>query len=57
MFLAAKFQKVKLPTEKGKVWWLEFDIAPKQLEGMLVYISLGLLMNHGPWSWMCVKFS
>ncbi|KAF2310019.1 hypothetical protein P3X46_020848 [Hevea brasiliensis] len=32
LFLAAKFQKVKLPTEKGKVWWLEFDISPKQLE-------------------------
>ncbi|KAJ4834360.1 hypothetical protein Tsubulata_038383 [Turnera subulata] len=32
LFLAAKFQKVKLPKEKGKVWWLEFDIAPKQLE-------------------------
>ncbi|XP_022769047.1 cyclin-T1-3-like isoform X2 [Durio zibethinus] len=30
--LAAKFQKVKLPMEKGKVWWLEFDISPKQLQ-------------------------
>ncbi|KAG8654631.1 cyclin-T1-3 isoform X2 [Manihot esculenta] len=35
MFLAAKFQKVKLPTEKGKVWWLEFDISPKQLEEVI----------------------
>ncbi|XP_039049604.1 cyclin-T1-3-like isoform X1 [Hibiscus syriacus] len=32
MCLAAKFQKVKLPIEKGKVWWLEFDISPKQLQ-------------------------
>ncbi|XVE69834.1 hypothetical protein DITRI_Ditri10aG0023500 [Diplodiscus trichospermus] len=32
MYLAAKFQKVKLPMEKGKVWWLEFDISPKQLQ-------------------------
>ncbi|GLT57993.1 hypothetical protein SLA2020_309210 [Shorea laevis] len=32
LFLAAKFQKVKLPMEKGKVWWWEFDISPKQLE-------------------------
>lgn len=32
MYLAAKFQKVKLPIEKGKVWWLEFDISPKQLQ-------------------------
>lgn len=47
MFLAAKFQKVKLPTEKGKVWWLEFDISPKQLEGMLVCIHFLLYMNHG----------
>ncbi|XVE94657.1 hypothetical protein REPUB_Repub02eG0027600 [Reevesia pubescens] len=30
--LAAKFQKVKLPMENGKVWWLEFDISPKQLQ-------------------------
>ncbi|XWS24405.1 hypothetical protein CRYUN_Cryun28dG0099100 [Craigia yunnanensis] len=32
MCLAAKFQKIKLPMEKGKVWWLEFDISPKQLQ-------------------------
>ncbi|KAK8988990.1 hypothetical protein V6N11_030361 [Hibiscus sabdariffa] len=32
MCLAAKFQKVKLPVEKGKVWWMEFDISPKQLQ-------------------------
>lgn len=31
--LAASFQKVKLPKEKGKVWWMEFDVTPKQLDG------------------------
>ncbi|KAK9269893.1 hypothetical protein L1049_025466 [Liquidambar formosana] len=36
LFLAAKFHKVKLPTEKGKDWWLEFEISPKQLEGLLL---------------------
>ncbi|KAA8537589.1 hypothetical protein F0562_027197 [Nyssa sinensis] len=35
LFLAAKFQKVKLPTEKGKVWWLQFDVSPKQLEEVI----------------------
>ncbi|CAK7346325.1 unnamed protein product [Dovyalis caffra] len=35
MYLAAKLQKVKLPTEKEKVWWLEFDISPKQLEEVI----------------------
>ncbi|OMO87542.1 hypothetical protein CCACVL1_08959 [Corchorus capsularis] len=32
MRLAAKFQNVKLPMENGRVWWLEFDISPKQLQ-------------------------
>ena len=35
LFLAAKLQKVKLPTTKGNVWWLQFDVSPKQLECML----------------------
>ncbi|XP_057974819.1 cyclin-T1-3 isoform X2 [Malania oleifera] len=35
LFLAAKFHKVKLPAEKGKVWWLEFDVSPKQLEEVI----------------------
>lgn len=35
MFLAAKLLKVKLPTGKGNPWWMQFDVAPKQLEGML----------------------
>lgn len=36
LFLAAKLQKVKLPTEGGRVWWLEFDISVKQLEGLFI---------------------
>ena len=31
--LSARFHNVRLPTEKGKVWWHQFDVAPKQLEG------------------------
>ncbi|KAM2995022.1 hypothetical protein FF2_042033 [Malus domestica] len=33
--LAAKVQKVKLPTQQGKVWWLEFDVSPKQLNEVI----------------------
>ncbi|KAL6207465.1 hypothetical protein ACLB2K_018423 [Fragaria x ananassa] len=33
--LAASFQKVKLPKEKGKVWWMEFDVTPKQLDEVI----------------------
>ncbi|CAM6013715.1 unnamed protein product [Sphagnum balticum] len=32
IFLAAKFLKVKLPSDGNKVWWQEFDITPQQLE-------------------------
>lgn len=32
IFLAAKFLKVKLPSEGDKVWWQEFDVTPRQLE-------------------------
>lgn len=32
LFLAAKVKNVKLPTAKGKAWWMEFDVSPKQLE-------------------------
>ncbi|XP_047336174.1 cyclin-T1-3-like [Impatiens glandulifera] len=31
-FLAAKFLKVKLPSDGEKVWWQEFDVTPRQLE-------------------------
>ncbi|KAK4486719.1 hypothetical protein RD792_006779 [Penstemon davidsonii] len=33
IFLAAKFLKVKLPSDGEKVWWQEFDVTPRQLEG------------------------
>lgn len=31
--LAARILEVKLPTEKGRVWWSEIDVAPEQLDG------------------------
>ncbi|KAK9113065.1 hypothetical protein Scep_020584 [Stephania cephalantha] len=35
MYLAARFLKVKLPSEGGKVWWMEFDISPLRLDDKL----------------------
>ncbi|XP_078428316.1 cyclin-T1-3-like [Wolffia australiana] len=35
LYLAAKVTKVKLPSEKGLVWWHEFDISPQQFEGVV----------------------
>ncbi|KAM0019096.1 putative cyclin domain-containing protein [Helianthus debilis subsp. tardiflorus] len=35
LFLASKIMKVKLPTSKGKTWWMEFDVSPKQLEDVI----------------------
>ncbi|GLT81111.1 hypothetical protein SLA2020_525150 [Shorea laevis] len=32
IFLAAKFLKVKLPSDAKRVWWQELDITPRQLE-------------------------
>ncbi|KAL3654064.1 hypothetical protein CASFOL_003745 [Castilleja foliolosa] len=32
IFLAAKFLRVKLPSDGEKVWWQEFDVTPRQLE-------------------------
>ncbi|KAG9450181.1 hypothetical protein H6P81_010146 [Aristolochia fimbriata] len=32
IFLAAKFLKVKLPSDGERVWWQEFDVNPRQLE-------------------------
>ncbi|KAF8396401.1 hypothetical protein HHK36_018018 [Tetracentron sinense] len=37
LFLAAKLHKVKLPSERGKVWWLEFEVSPKQLEDFFLH--------------------
>uniref|UniRef100_A0ACD5Z999 Uncharacterized protein n=7 Tax=Avena sativa TaxID=4498 RepID=A0ACD5Z999_AVESA len=33
--LAARFHNVRLPTEKGKIWWHQFDVAPKLLEAAI----------------------
>ncbi|XP_058091968.1 cyclin-T1-4-like isoform X2 [Magnolia sinica] len=33
--LAAKYSQVKLPSEKGMVWWHEFDITPRQLQEVI----------------------
>ncbi|XP_022996678.1 cyclin-T1-3-like [Cucurbita maxima] len=35
IFLASKFQKVKLPSNEGKAWWMEFDVSPKQLQEVI----------------------
>lgn len=35
VFLAAKFQQVKLPVDMGRVWWMQFDVAPRQLEEVI----------------------
>ncbi|KAI4979618.1 hypothetical protein ZWY2020_016371 [Hordeum vulgare] len=35
LFLAAKFHDVKLPSENGKLWWHQFDVAPKQLQAAI----------------------
>lgn len=32
LYLAAEYQNVKLRTEKGRVWWQEFDVSVKLLE-------------------------
>ncbi|KAH7447694.1 hypothetical protein KP509_01G117300 [Ceratopteris richardii] len=32
IFLAAKFLKVKLPSNDKRPWWQEFDVTPRQLE-------------------------
>jgi hypothetical protein len=37
IFLAAKFLKVKLPSDGNKVWWQEFDITLQQLEGQFLF--------------------
>ncbi|XP_042482670.1 cyclin-T1-4-like isoform X2 [Macadamia integrifolia] len=42
LFLAAKFHKVKLSADRGKAWWLEFDVTPQRLEEVIQQM-LGLL--------------
>ncbi|KAL7117365.1 hypothetical protein ACP275_03G067500 [Erythranthe tilingii] len=42
VFLAAKFNKIKLPSSNGKAWWMQFDVSPKQLE-VVIQQMLGVL--------------
>jgi cyclin T len=35
LFLAAKFHNFILPSKNGRVWWNEFDVAPKQLQDVI----------------------
>ncbi|XP_037455225.1 cyclin-T1-1-like [Triticum dicoccoides] len=35
LHIAAKFHDVTLPSEQGKVWWHQFDVAPKQLQAAI----------------------
>lgn len=44
IFLAAKFLKVKLPSDGEKVWWQEFDVTPRQLEGQCHAFSLNVVV-------------
>lgn len=57
IFLAAKFLKVKLPSDGEKVWWQQFDVTPRQLEGWcpatlfcnreLMYVGTVFKQLHG----------
>lgn len=46
MFLAAKFHQVKLPSERGMVWWQEFDVTPRQLEEVIQQMTKLLDQNR-----------
>ena len=35
--MAAKFLKMKLPAEGDKIWWQDFDVTPRQLEGWSLF--------------------
>ncbi|KAK4490307.1 hypothetical protein RD792_000974 [Penstemon davidsonii] len=43
VYLAAKLQKIKLPSANGKAWWMQFDVSPKQLEGSLHMVKFIIL--------------
>ncbi|XP_077242757.1 cyclin-T1-4-like isoform X2 [Tasmannia lanceolata] len=46
LFLAAKFQKVKLPSERGMIWWQAFDVTPRQLEEVIQHMHELLEQNR-----------
>ncbi|XP_051139105.1 cyclin-T1-3-like isoform X2 [Andrographis paniculata] len=35
VYLAAKLQKIKLPSSNGNSWWMQFDVSPKLLEEVI----------------------
>ncbi|XP_072980122.1 cyclin-T1-2-like [Typha angustifolia] len=35
LFLAAKLHNIRLPSERGYVWWHEFDVSPQQLQAAI----------------------
>jgi len=37
--VAAKLLNFTLPTNEGKAWWMQFDVSPKQLEGLCSFTS------------------
>uniref|UniRef100_A0A0E0JV66 Cyclin-like domain-containing protein n=1 Tax=Oryza punctata TaxID=4537 RepID=A0A0E0JV66_ORYPU len=48
LYLAAKFNNFRLPSD-GKVWWHEFDVAPKQLQAVIQQMT-ELFMGRNPCS-------
>uniref|UniRef100_A0A803MSF6 Cyclin N-terminal domain-containing protein n=1 Tax=Chenopodium quinoa TaxID=63459 RepID=A0A803MSF6_CHEQI len=44
--VAAKLINFKLPMVDGKAWWLQFDVSPKQLEGLAVKIGSNALRGE-----------
>jgi len=44
LFLAAKFHNFILPSQNGRVWWNEFDVAPKQLQGSDFFLAFILTL-------------
>lgn len=48
LFLAAKLHHVRLPSERGHVWWHEFDVAPQQLEEIIQQMTQLLAYKRRP---------
>lgn len=44
IFLAAKFLNVKLPSDGERIWWQEFDVTPRQLEGQCYMTSVYVII-------------
>ncbi|WOL01229.1 hypothetical protein Cni_G09943 [Canna indica] len=46
LFLAAKLHNANLPSERGHVWWHEFDVSPQQLEVVIQQMKQHLEFNR-----------